>query len=168
VDKQILTPSQTAGPLFGYALLWPGSEATVAESDPAAVRLGGQIFDGDGNAVGWPETFVEVWASGQLARTRTDREGAWEVVVARPDDLPPLDGRAQAPHLDIAVFGRGFLRHLVTRAYFPDEQAANDDDPVLSLVAPELRERLIARSEEGRMRFDIHLQGERESVFFAL
>jgi protocatechuate 3,4-dioxygenase alpha subunit len=55
--------------------------------------------------------------------------------------------------------------------YFPDEAAANAADPVLQLVGtPELAATLIARKETGgeipTYRFDIYLQGERETVFF--
>jgi protocatechuate 3,4-dioxygenase alpha subunit len=55
--------------------------------------------------------------------------------------------------------------------YFSDEAEANARDPVLNIVEPrERRETLIARREErgGEVVyvFDIHLQGERETVFF--
>jgi protocatechuate 3,4-dioxygenase alpha subunit len=67
------------------------------------------------------------------------------------------------------VFARGLLDRLVTRIYFPDEEAANAADPVLSTIAnPRDRATLIARAESGVLRFDIHLQGDQETVFFAL
>jgi protocatechuate 3,4-dioxygenase alpha subunit len=55
--------------------------------------------------------------------------------------------------------------------YFPDEAAANASDPVLQAVgASALIATLIGEktTENGRdvYRFDIHLQGERETVFF--
>jgi protocatechuate 3,4-dioxygenase alpha subunit len=57
---------------------------------------------------------------------------------------------------------------VVTRLYFPDELTANAADPVLcSIDAPGRRATLIAVPEpEGHLRFDIHLQGDRETVFF--
>ena len=79
--------------------------------------------------------------------------------------LPPLlDG---APHFAVSVFARGLLGRLVTRCYFPDEPA-NATDPVLAAIAPERRGTLIAASDSDGLRFDVCLQGERETVFFAL
>jgi len=78
------------------------------------------------------------------------------------------DGGIEAPHLDVSVFARGLLDRVVTRLYFPDEQTANAVDPVLSSISdPARRATLIAVPEpEGELRFDIWLQGERETVFF--
>jgi protocatechuate 3,4-dioxygenase alpha subunit len=58
---------------------------------------------------------------------------------------------------------------VVTRIYFPDEEAANAADPVLSLL-PEgaASDTLIAAKSEDGYRFDVHLQGENETVFFAV
>ena len=66
------------------------------------------------------------------------------------------------------MFARGLLDRVVTRMYFPDEPAANAADPVLcSIGAPRRRATLVAVPEpEGQLRFDIFLQGERETVFF--
>jgi protocatechuate 3,4-dioxygenase alpha subunit len=66
------------------------------------------------------------------------------------------------------VHGRGVLRHLVTRIYFPDEAAANENDWVLSQVEPARRSTLIASADGPVLHFDIHLQGDQETVFFAL
>jgi protocatechuate 3,4-dioxygenase alpha subunit len=74
----------------------------------------------------------------------------------------------QAPHIDVSVFARGLLKRLVTRIYFPDEAQANESDPVLSSVDPALRAALVAHEEGGALRFDIHLQGDRETPFFDL
>jgi protocatechuate 3,4-dioxygenase, alpha subunit len=68
----------------------------------------------------------------------------------------------------VSVFARGLLDRVVTRMYFPDEQTANAVDPVLcSIGDPARRATLIAVPEpEGELRFDIWLQGDRETVFF--
>ena len=69
----------------------------------------------------------------------------------------------------VSVFARGLLKRVVTRIYFPDEDAANPADPVLSSIDdPELRESLVARDEGDVLRFDIHLQGEKQTAFFGL
>ena len=54
-----------------------------------------------------------------------------------------------------------------TRMYFPDVPAANTADPVLAGLGEGDRERLVAAREDGGLRFDIHMQGARETVFFA-
>ena len=72
----------------------------------------------------------------------------------------------QAPHIEVAVFARGLLKQVVTRIYFPDEAEANESDPVLALVDPDRRDLLVARADDGVLRFDVQLQGERETPFF--
>jgi protocatechuate 3,4-dioxygenase alpha subunit len=72
----------------------------------------------------------------------------------------------QAPHIEIAIFARGLMQHLVTRAYFQGE-ALNATDPVLTMVEdPARRATLIAKPQgDGAWRLDIRLQGEGETVF---
>jgi len=164
--SEVNTPSQTSGPLFGYAMLWEGSEAAVDPARPDAFVLSAHLYDAEGAPIGWPEAMVEVWVADQFARTRTDRDGRFEVVVAKAAPAPLDDELAQAPHVNIQIFGRGLLKQLVTRAYFADEAEANAADPVLGAVAPELRERLIAVPDERGYHLDLFAAGERESVFF--
>ena len=76
-----------------------------------------------------------------------------------------------APHINFWIASRGINIGLATRMYFGDETAANEQDPVLNIIEqPERRKTLIAsRSERDGATiytFDIHLQGERETVFF--
>jgi protocatechuate 3,4-dioxygenase alpha subunit len=157
---RIPTPSQTVGPFFGFALPFHGDAEAVESGAPGAVRIEGQVLDGANLAV--PDALIEVWHGDQFARCRTDGEGAFHVTVRKP---PPDGG---APHLAVAVFARGLLRQLVTRVYFPDEEEANAADPVLKLVEPGFRHTLIARRDGGVLNFDIRLQGQNETVFFAL
>jgi protocatechuate 3,4-dioxygenase alpha subunit len=155
------------GPLYGYALMFEGSNEAVEPGSPGAVAIEGLILDGDGLPLAWPEGYIEVWEGEQMARGRTDETGRYRVLVRKPAPGPTPDGIAQAPHLNVAVFARGLLKQVVTRIYFPDEAAANASDPVLSLVPPEDRELLVAVAQGEGLRFDIHLQGERETPFFA-
>jgi protocatechuate 3,4-dioxygenase, alpha subunit len=82
--------------------------------------------------------------------------------------VPSPSGGRQAPHLNLCVFARGLLDHLVTRMYFDDE--GNDADEVLRSVPDHRRSTLVAtRTSAGGSplyRFDIVLQGEGETVFF--
>jgi protocatechuate 3,4-dioxygenase, alpha subunit len=156
------TPSQTVGPFFGYALPFDG------DHDPAggqpAVRIEGQLLDGAGEPV--PDGLVEMWSGRQFARCRTDPEGVFHFTVAKPARGSTSDD--EAPHLDVTIFARGLLRHLATRLYFPDEESANASDRILNLIDPARRHTLIAHAEGPALRFDIRLQGESETVFFAL
>ncbi len=157
-EGRIPTPSQTVGPFFGYAL--PFQDGHAAARGKSAVRVDGQLLDGAGEPV--PDGLVEMWAGQQFVRCRTDSEGVFHFTVVKP---APDD---EAPHLNLTVFARGLLRHLATRMYFPEEEAANASDRVLNLIDPARRHTLIARIEGAVLRFDIRLQGESETVFFAL
>jgi protocatechuate 3,4-dioxygenase alpha subunit len=157
-EHRIPTPSQTVGPFFGYAL--PFEDGRDAASGQEAIRIEGQLLDGAGEPV--PDGMVEMWGGQQFGRCRTDSEGVFHFTVVKPA------AGVEAPHLDVTVFARGLLRHLATRIYFPDEVAANATDRILNLVDPARRDTLIAQSEGAVLRLDIRLQGESETVFFAL
>ena len=79
----------------------------------------------------------------------------------------PLAVGGEAPHIAVAVFARGLLDRVPTRIYFGDEERANAADPLLSSLEPDRAATLIAAAEDGGYRFDIHLQGDRETVFFS-
>ena len=182
------TPSQTVGPFFHDALLGEDRSELVPPDHLLAVRIAGAVYDGAGEPV--PDAMVEIWQaneSGRYAdptddrgnlphdpetfsgfgRSGTDADGRFSFVTVKPG--PVSDGSLQAPHIMVSVFARGLLKRLVTRIYFPDEAEHNAADPVLSSVGdPKLRDSLIAREEEGVLRFDIHLQGEHQTAFFEL
>lgn len=164
--RRVPTPSQTVGPFFGFALPFEKDSEAVDPTAPGAIRIEGQVLDGAGELVA--DALLEVSNSHQFARSRTDPEGAFHFTVRKPAAVRGAGGRESAPHLTVTVFARGLLRQLVTRIYFPDEEEANRVDPVLELVDPEKRHTLIARSDGGVLNFDIHLQGDRETIFFAL
>jgi protocatechuate 3,4-dioxygenase alpha subunit len=177
-----LTPSQTVGPFFGVGLPFEKGEQMVSPGSAGVIRIEGQVVDGNGKPV--PDALLESWqpddegryrtrgksrdpATG-FGRCRTDSEGAFSITTVKPGATPAPDGQTQAPHLNVTVFARGLLRHLVTRIYFPDETEANATDPVLNLVEPARRETLIATNSGAVLHFDVRLQGERETVFFAI
>jgi protocatechuate 3,4-dioxygenase alpha subunit len=155
------TPSQTVGPFFGFALPFSDDAEAVPAGSAGAIRIEGQVFDGSGEPV--TDALLELWQGDLFGRCRTDAEGAFHFTVRRPDADP-----GTAPFINVTVFARGLLRHLCTRMYFPDEQPANDADPVLLAVDAERRQTLVARSTPGGLHFDVRLQGEGETVFFAL
>lgn len=160
-DAETTSPSQTIGPLYGFSLMWPGSEQAADPSQPGTVRIRGRVFDGAGAVVAYPELMLELWAGDQFARTRTDPDGAFSAVLAKP--AAPA---GRAPHVNVTLFSRGLLKQAQTRMYFPDEAAANAADPVLKAVPADRRPTLIARQDGADLVFDIHLQGDQETVFF--
>jgi protocatechuate 3,4-dioxygenase alpha subunit len=102
-----------------------------------------------------------------FGRCGTDDGGWYRFVTLKPGRVAAPDGALQAPHIAMIVQARGLLNRLVTRVYFPDEEEANAADPVLSSIGDRGRAAtLIARPEEGILRFDIRLQGENETCFF--
>jgi len=167
------TPSQTIGPFFRGGLAHPHWTELVPPGTPEEVLLTGTVYDGDGATVA--DVLVEVWqpdlahdpvgaraGSGApgFGRCETHDGGRYRFRTRRPR---ALDGGA--PHVDLTVFGRGVLRRLVTRLYLGDEAAANAADPLLASLDPERRETLVARREGDAYVLDLHLQGERETVF---
>ena len=160
-DAPIPTPSQTVGPFFGFALPFAAGADAMEPGSPGAIRIEGRLLDGAGEPV--PDGLLEAWHGEQFARCGTDAEGAFHFTIARP-----LATDSGAPHLNVAVFARGLLRHLVTRIYFPDQEAANRMDPVLQRVEPALRPTLVARPDGAMLHFDVRLQGENETVFFEI
>ncbi len=149
------------------------------------ILKGGRVLDGAGDPV--PDALVETWQAdpdgrfdhpddprgaapgfGGFGRCPTQEDGSFAILTLKPGPVPGPGG-LQAPHVDLSVFSRGLLHRVVTRMYFADEQEANADDPVLwGSVDPSLRQTLIAERSDDGYTFDIHLQGEHETVFFRL
>jgi protocatechuate 3,4-dioxygenase alpha subunit len=104
-----------------------------------------------------------------FGRCGTDANGGYAFDTIKPGSVPDPDGKPQAPHILVAVFARGMLLQAYTRIYL-DGEAANAADPVMALVPSDRRGTLIAKREAGNgnavYRFDIHLQGDNETVFF--
>jgi protocatechuate 3,4-dioxygenase, alpha subunit len=193
MGKLIVTPSQTVGPFFHLALDRP-EWADLTRGNPAGERIvvEGRVSDGDGVAVG--DACLELWqanAAGRYAhpddtrtdtpldpnfrgfgRVSTDADGRFRFTTIRPGPVPGRGNALQAPHIAVAIFARGLLKQLHTRIYFAGE-SANDSDPVLlSIDDPTLRRTLIAARQDGpgppTYRFDVILQGDRETAFFDL
>jgi protocatechuate 3,4-dioxygenase alpha subunit len=174
------TPSQTVGPFYGFALPYEGDNQIAPATHPAAIRLHGEVLDGAGDPI--PDALIELWhadadgrpirARGSLARdgytvtgfgrAATTGSGQYSFTTVKPG----AGGSGHAPFAMVTVFARGLLHHLVTRAYFGDEEEANASDPFLRVIDPPRRPTLIAELDgERSYRFDIRLQGEGETVF---
>ena len=163
------TAGQTVGPFFGYALPFPHDNELVPPGTPGAVRLHGRVLDGAGDPV--PDAILELWqpdAEGHVVqeagslrrdgytftgwgRASTDREGRYGFSTLVPG----------APFFALTVLARGLLNRLFTRAYLPEA----GDDPFLQALDADRRSTLIATRDETGFVFDVHLQGDRETVF---
>ena len=168
-DIQLVhTASQTIGPFLHIALADHDARYAVAPESPDAVIIRGTVTDGAGAPL--PDALIETWqADGLFGRCPTDADGSYEIHTRKPPPVPTLDGTPQSPHLSMSVFARGLLDRVVTRLYFGDEAAANEADPTLAIVDDARRHRLVAEPDaDGSYRFDIRLQGDDESVFFAI
>lgn len=180
------TPSQTVGPFFALSggMVWSDGPEVVDSGTTGAITVRGRLFDGDGDPV--PDGIIEIWQADEQGRFRqgdprgsetafpgfgrcaTDSDGAFWFHTVKPGALPTPSGETEAPHINVTVLARGLLNRVVTRIYFPDESAANDGDPVLSTVDESRRGTLIATTDPEGFRFDIRLQGDDETVFFAV
>lgn len=179
-----LTPSQTVGPFFGYALTFTGGGDIAPAGGSGTVVLHGRVLDGQDQPI--PDALLEFWQAGPdgrcaavpgsmrrdhstgrhvgrdgisftgWGRVPTDADGRYTIRTLRPP--------AQAPYISVLLFARGLLQHLHTRAYFTEPP----QDTVLASLPESRRETLIARHEgDGVHRFDIRIQGDetQETVF---
>ena len=187
LDNLRETPSQTAGPYVhigciptfaGLGAVYPQDLGKFAIEDGAKgqiITITGSIYDGAGWA--FRDAMFESWqcdAAGLFpgqdgadanvngfCRFAADGEtGEFTLRTVKPGRVG-----GQAPHIALWIVARGINTGLQTRIYFADED--NDGDPVLSRIEQRHRvETLIAKKTgDAAYRFDIHLQGQKETVF---
>lgn len=150
------------------------------------ITIAGHVFDGTGTPL--KDALIEIWQAdvaglynspsevrgsadpnftgwGRCPTDMTTGEFRFETV--KPGRVPYPDGRMQAPHVTFWIVARGINIGLQTRMYFGDEEQANAEDPILGRIEHRVRvPTLIAQRDGDVYRFDIHLQGEKETVFF--
>lgn len=184
------TPSQTVGPFFSYGLapeqygydfreLASGNVIRVSDAGEA-ITIVGRIFNGSGDLM--KNAIVESWQAdgdGKYSRTiceetfsgfgrfgtGTDEGNRYIICTVKPGKVD----EQQAPHIALTIFSRGLMHHVFTRLYFSDEVDSNDQDPLLKLIPANRRDTLIAQRVQNDQdmiyEFDIHMQGEKETVF---
>ncbi|MDN6637107.1 MAG: protocatechuate 3,4-dioxygenase subunit alpha [Yaniella sp.] len=180
------TPGQTIGPFFGYFnaaeqvhLPFEDGDNLVPPADDRAIQLTGTVFDGEGTPI--PDAMIEIWQAdehgdipkqdGSLIRDpfaftgwgrgTTDNVGTYRFTTVQPG----ATDEGKAPFIHIVVFARGLLNKLHTRAYIPETEGL-ENDATLSALG-DRAETLIAKRDGKRLIFDIHLQGNNETVFFS-
>jgi protocatechuate 3,4-dioxygenase alpha subunit len=176
------TPGQTVGPFFHFGLPYPGDRDLVPAGSAGGILLHGRVYDGAGAPI--PDALIEIWQAapdGSIPRTpgslrrdgwtftgfgrsTTGRDGRYTFSTLTPGPTEP----GKAAFFGIAVFARGLLDRLFTRAYLPSSvqpEGALEADALLGSLAADRRETLIASADEQGYVFDIRLQGDAETVF---
>lgn len=187
--RPIASPSQTVGPYFAVGPCPDDRYAVMATADTPGehITLRIRVLDGDGAPVS--DAMVELWqadANGAyvmgrpgdwaprdsfsgFGRLGTTSDGWCTFETIRPGAFADTTHGQQAPHINVCLFARGLLRHVYTRIYFAGD-ARLGTDPVLSLVPDDRRSTLLAQPgpDASTWEFIVHLQGDRETVFFEL
>jgi protocatechuate 3,4-dioxygenase alpha subunit len=194
-EKLQQTPSQTVGPFFAYSLtaeqygydfksIIDGcliNDNTLGER----IYITGSVFDGNGNTIS--DAMVELWQADtqgnyvtqypNIPASQIPFKGFGRLGTGATANhqfsfktVKPGSVNGHSPCIDVILFMRGSLHRLNTRLYFSDEQ--NDTDNLLNSIDAVRRHTLIAERKETNntifYHFDIHMQGEKETVFFEL
>jgi len=185
-DSELGARADLCAPNHDVLVRHNGTTRNLARGE--RIELVGQIWDNTGAPM--LDTLIEIWqasASGRyphpedkrselstdpnfsgFGRCAADKSGAFRFRTVKPGRVPGPGNTLQAPHIALGMIGPGILKRLATRVYFSDAPE-NAEDPILALVPEERRSTLIAMREANGAnvyRFDIHLSGPRETVFF--
>jgi len=178
------TPNVTGLEMYGGDL---GARMKTGPVQGVEITLKGTVFDGANTPL--RDAMIEIWqadAAGLFPSSNETRgaadpnftgfgrsagdmsTGEFTFETIKPGAVPFPDGRMQAPHITAWIVARGINIGLHTRIYFEDEEDANAKDPILTRIEHQNRiPTLLAKKEgQGIYRFDIHLQGPEETIFF--
>lgn len=178
------TPSQTVGPYYGIGLPFKDDNLLVPMGRSDSLLLWGYVFDGNGEPV--IDAHLEIWqadSSGQVSRsegsirrdgtftgygrTTTDETGRYWFNTTTPGSVVSPRAGSSAAFISMGVFARGLLDRLMTRIYVRSPEL--EKDSLLQKLEPNRAQTLIGNfMQDGSLRFDIHLQGENETVFLNL
>jgi len=193
LDYRKETPSQTAGPYVHIGLA-PGDagfdiyrqelgrDIAGPRAQGERIEIQGQVSDGAGAPI--KDVLIEAWQANAAGtypgcgdvepgfrgwgRVIPDFEtGEWSFSTVKPGRVKGRGPSLMAPHISFWMVARGINVGLNTRLYFSDEAEANKTDPILNLIEQaDRRDTLVARRDGDVYRFDIRLQGDKETVFF--
>ena len=180
------TPSQTIGPFFAIGLTtstchidYNGAVTNKITGAGETIAITGKVHDGNGDVIN--DAMIEIFqADGEgqitsesflgIARSETGAtsDGSYTFQTVKPGPL----SEHEAPYIAVIVHLRGLLLQAYTRIYFSDEQESNIKDPVFNRLPGDRRDTLVAArtetSEQAIYEFNIHMQGDNETLFFKL
>ncbi|MEO9779201.1 MAG: protocatechuate 3,4-dioxygenase subunit alpha [Sedimentitalea sp.] len=178
------TPNFTGIKIYGGDL---GASMKTGSVQGQEITIKGIVYDGTGTPL--RDALIEIWqpdAAGLFPSANETRgqadpnftgwgrspgdmnTGEFSFETVKPGAVPFPDGRMQAPHITVWVVARGINIGLHTRIYFDDETEANAADPILTRIEHQNRipTLLAKKTADAVYRFDIHLQGPDETIFF--
>lgn len=166
------TPSQTVGPFFSEALRWPDGECVLPVTGERIV-LSGAVLDGAGAPIS--DALLETWQrlpDGQALDSPSGRPPGFGRVQTGPDGSfrieTSMPGGTGTPYLEVTILARGLLKALRTRVYLAPEAEVRSDPALAAIAASPRIATLVARpAGKSQYRWDVRLQGEGETVFFA-
>lgn len=163
-----------------------GAEMVNAKTKGQRISIGMRVIDGTGTPL--KDALIEIWQADAAGfynspadirgkadrnftgwgRKATDMEtGLCVFETIKPGRVPFAKGRLMAPHITVWIVARGINLGLTTRMYFADEEKANAEDPILARIEHKVRVPTLLATPKGNFyTFDIHLQGDKETVFF--
>lgn len=163
-----------------------GTKMAGPDAKGERITIVGRVIDGAGAPL--RDALVEIWQADAAGlynspaemrgsadpdfagwgRCPTDMDtGEFRFETVKPGKVPAKDGRPMAPHISFWVVARGINLGLNTRMYFAEEAEANAADPILARIEHKSRiATLMAKRDGDVYRFDIHLQGAEETIFF--
>lgn len=164
-----------------------GTSMVNADTLGERITIRGTVHDGIGTPM--KDALIEIWQADAAGLYPSPEEhrgqadpnftgfgrnpgdmatGEFVFETVKPGRVPFKDGRLMAPHVTFWIVARGINLGLHTRMYFPDEETANAEDPILARI--EHRDRvptlIAAKTGDAEYTFDIHIQGPKETVFF--
>ena len=161
-----ITTSQTIGPFSHEAWKW-AAELSAAVEGP--ITISGIIYDGAGTPINdaqiesWQPAAAVAEAAQAIPGFRRLPSGEKGEFTLRLQDVKPEAGQ---PFVYVTVFARGLVKHQFT-AVFLEDDAALPKSAILDQVPGARRPTLIAtKTAPGQYRWDIHMQGDQETVFF--
>lgn len=178
------TPNFTGIDIYGGDL---GTSMKTGPVKGEEITIKGTVFDGTGTPL--RDAMIEIWQpdanglfnSANETRGQADpnftgwgrspgdmNTGEFVFETVKPGRISNHNGELHAPFITAWIVARGINIGLHTRIYFEDEAEANATDPVLTRIEHQVRvPTLLAKKEaDGVYRFDIHLQGANETIFF--
>ncbi|MYM21981.1 protocatechuate 3,4-dioxygenase [Duganella sp. FT135W] len=160
-----ITTSQTIGPFSHEAWKW----ATELNAAAGVITIHGIIYDGAGVPINdaqlesWQPSAADAEAAADIPgfrRVPSGEDGGFRFQLSKVEQAPG------EPVAYVTVFARGLVKHQFTAVFLADDAALSQSAILEQVPAARRATLLAARQANGSYRWDIHMQGEHETVFF--